>query len=193
MFCEKCGVNQPDNAVFCQNCGSKMGETANPQTKSTNQSIPESKPAPQERPEVQSVQPEAKSIQPQTYPIPPKGVPQDKAAQPQGVPSQAIPVQPQGAKSFQQPVYQVGANDSLSAPLGVGSYLGMFILMAIPLVNIVALIMWLVGSTTNKNKKNFAIAAILFSIIMIAISIVLIGLSAAFLVPFVEEIQYGTY
>ena len=58
---------------------------------------------------------------------------------------------------------------SLDKPLSIGAYLGMFILMAIPIVNIVMICVWAFGSNSNVNKKNFAIA----SLILAAIAFVL--------------------
>lgn len=60
--------------------------------------------------------------------------------------------------------------DPTSEVMSIGSYIGMFILSAIPIVNIICWIVWLVSPNTNKNKKNFIWA----QIIMIAISYIAI-------------------
>ena len=52
----------------------------------------------------------------------------------------------------------------------VGSYIGMFILSAIPIVNIICWIVWLVSPKTNKNKKNFLKACIIMWIIMVVLA-----------------------
>lgn len=57
----------------------------------------------------------------------------------------------------------------LAQILTIGNWIVTFILLAIPLVNIIMLIIWAASSSENPNRKNFAIA----SIIMWAIAIVL--------------------
>ena len=41
-------------------------------------------------------------------------------------------------------------------PLRVIQYIGMFLLMSIPLVGIILLFVWSFGGSVNLNKKNFA-------------------------------------
>lgn len=181
MFCEKCGDKQPDNAVFCSNCGNKMG--------SITSNDPVAKPA-APRPAV---------------PTPPKPVTPPKSVPPQPVqpvrqpvqqaPPVQRPVQPV-QQVQQQPVYQQSAPpriDPLTEPLSVGAYIGMFLLLAIPFVNFIMMCIWLFSSNTNKNKKNFAIAMVLVTIIMIVLSFLLSGLIAALFIPLLEEMQYNVY
>lgn len=47
-------------------------------------------------------------------------------------------------------------------PLSVGSYFLMFLIMAIPIVNLVFLIYWAVGKQVNLNRKNFSRAALIY-------------------------------
>ena len=82
------------------------------------------------------------------------------------------PNQPPYQPAYQQPPYQQDfmPYDPTSEVMSIGSYIGMFILSAIPIVNIICWIVWLVSPNTNKNKKNFIWA----QIIMIAISYIAI-------------------
>ena len=73
------------------------------------------------------------------------------------------PYQPQ----YQQPIYQQ-PYDPTTEVMSIGSYILMFILSAIPVVNIICWIVWLVSPNTNKNKKNFIWA----QIIMVAVAYV---------------------
>lgn len=66
----------------------------------------------------------------------------------------------------QQPINQT--NEVMS----VGSYIGMFLLSAIPVVNIICWIVWLVSPNTNKNKKNYIIANIVIYAFVILTGIV---------------------
>lgn len=80
--------------------------------------------------------------------------------------------------------------DVLYKPISVLGYLGIFLLMCIPLVNIILLFVWAFSKDTNKNKKNLAIA----SLIMIVISIVLsIVFSVVFGAMFSEMIEFMSY
>lgn len=57
-------------------------------------------------------------------------------------------------------------------PMRVGQYLGMLLLMCVPILNIVLLFMWSFGNSVNLNKKNFARASLILGVIGIILSIV---------------------
>lgn len=191
MFCEKCGVKQPDNAVFCSSCGNQMGNKSAGQPKAkpvqpkpvaprpvAPQPVKPAAPAPQVAPrQVPQAAPQA---------VPPRQVPQQQAVPPQAQRPVAQPV-------YQQPQAQPQRLDPLTQPLSVGGYMGMFLLMAIPFVNFIMMLIWLFGSNTNKNKKNFAIAMVLFTIIMIVLSFLLSGIIGAILYPLLQDMQYNVY
>ena len=88
------------------------------------------------------------------------------------------PQQQYSQPPYQQPVYQQ-PYDKTREVMSVGSYIGMFILSAIPVVNVICWIVWLVSSNTNKNKKNFLIAYIILWVIGIVISIAGVAIAAA--------------
>lgn len=77
------------------------------------------------------------------------------------------PNQPPYQPQYQQPIYQQ-PYDPTTEVMSIGSYILMFILSAIPVVNIICWIVWLVSPNTNKNKKNFIWA----QIIMVAVAYV---------------------
>ncbi|MBR0413854.1 MAG: hypothetical protein IJI67_02135 [Clostridia bacterium] len=78
-----------------------------------------------------------------------------------------------------QPGYSQPAVDPTTEVLSVGSYIGMFILSAIPIVNIICWIVWLVSPNTNKNKKNYCIATIILWVITMIVYGILIAILAA--------------
>ena len=78
------------------------------------------------------------------------------------------PYQPQ----YQQPIYQQ-PYDPTTEVMSIGSYILMFVLSAIPVVNIICWIVWLVSPNTNKNKKNFIWAQIIMVVAAYALVIVL--------------------
>ena len=103
-----------------------------------------------------------------------------QAAQP-GAEPHAQPFNPGGPAPGPNPPYgrpnpSYGAppHDSRRDPLSVGDIFVSWLLLSIPIVNIVMIIVWLTSSSTNINKKNFAKAAL----IMYAIGIVLWILAA---------------
>ena len=67
---------------------------------------------------------------------------------------------------YTQPPYQQPYADKTREVMSIGSYLGVFFISMIPVVNFIMLIVWLVSSNTNKNKKNYLIASIIFSVII---------------------------
>ena len=101
--------------------------------------------------------------------------------------------QPDQGYSGQQHTYQPAASQPYgpfvdNSPLSVGQYIVMFILMAIPLVNLIMLFVWGFSSSENTNRKNFARA----SLILMAIAIGLWIIVAIFIVG-VAGSMVGSY
>lgn len=63
-------------------------------------------------------------------------------------------------------------------PVSVGNWILTFIILGIPLVNLIMLIIWAVGGTTHPSKKTFAQAY--FVLLAIAVCI---GILVAILLP----------
>ncbi len=62
-----------------------------------------------------------------------------------------------------------------SEPLRVGQYIGMLLLMLVPILSIVLLFMWSFGGSVNPNKKNFARAMLIVSAIGFVFSLIFGG------------------
>lgn len=62
---------------------------------------------------------------------------------------------------------------NMAPVMTIGNWVVTLILTAIPLVNIIMLIVWAVSSTENPNRKNWAIAGLIFVGIMFALYILL--------------------
>ena len=95
-------------------------------------------------------------------------------------PTQPADTPPQNNGYYQQPPYQqpyqapyqpMPVYDDTREVMSIGSYIGMFILSAIPIVNIICWIVWLVSPNTNKNKKNFILAQIIIIAVSYAVAI----------------------
>lgn len=98
--------------------------------------------------------------------------------QPQQPQPQYQPPQPQ-YQQCQQPVYQQPVYDPTKEVMSVGSYVLMFILLSIPVVNVICWIVWLVSPDTNKNKKNYVIANIIIYAISVGVLILAVIVMAA--------------
>ena len=108
--------------------------------------------------------------------------PQQPGQQTYQQPVQQYYQQPYQQQVYQQPVYQT--YDPTKEVMSVGAYIGMFILSAIPVINVICWIVWLCSSNTNKNKKNYVIANIVLWLLTFIVAIILIvatGASIGFL------------
>ncbi len=60
---------------------------------------------------------------------------------------------------------RIMSNNSNQEPVSVGSWIGFFILLAIPLVNIIVIIAGAVSSTNNPSKRSYCRALILWLVL----------------------------
>ena len=84
------------------------------------------------------------------------------------------PVYAPAQPTYTQPAYTQPSYGQTQGvpPLSVGSYIGMFLLLCIPIVNFILLLVWSFGGNVNKNKKNYARATLILAVIGIVASIV---------------------
>ncbi len=66
---------------------------------------------------------------------------------------------------------QYNNRDNLIKPLSIGAYIGTFIILAIPILNLIMLLVWSFSDTVNLNKKHLAIAILILILISIVLSI----------------------
>ncbi len=150
-FCTFCGAQVPDDIKFCTGCGKPMP----PQVKV--------QPPLQAQPQVQpQVQPQAQpQVQPQPVtPPPPPAYTAPRSEEPQPQPAYAAPVPPPPQP---QPVYATPADPNAPLPPGskyepitTGGYIGIMLLMMLPLINFILLLVWACGGCRKVNKTNFA-------------------------------------
>lgn len=124
---------------------------------------------------------------------PPAAAPAAQAAQQSPAARYSAPPQSATAPSPQpravQPPYQAGLPVG-SEPLTVGQYIGMFLLLMIPLVNIVLLFVWAFGSGVNLNRKNYARASLIFGIISFII-FSLLALAGGIIAEIFSDMMYS--
>jgi len=88
----------------------------------------------------------------------------------------APPVQPAPAPQYQyqqasQPAEPAPPKGSRYAPVSTGAFFGVMLLMAIPVVNIILLVVWAVSKTNKISLRNYARAMLIWMIICVVASI----------------------
>ena len=175
--CPNCNLYYDDSADVCSACnGALVDANAAPQTQPAPQYEAPSEPAqyyaPQPTPEPQ---PQAQPAYDYSQ--------QQAQAQPQYQQQQYY--QPQQQQQYYQPQNVAPSYDNTSKPVTVGKWVGLLILSAIPVVNIICWIVWLCSSTTNKSIKNFLVAEIIVYaisigvVVLVSVLLAALGVSAA--------------
>lgn len=91
------------------------------------------------------------------------GTPMASYIPPAPPPAQTAP--PQAAPVPQQPVYAVPVTVRQEEPISTGEYIGIFLLMIVPLVNLICLLIWACGGCKKVNKRNLARAMLVLILI----------------------------
>lgn len=96
---------------------------------------------------------------------------------------------PQGYHPYQYQPQQQRDEDS------VGSWIGTFLLMMIPLVNIIIIIVMACGGMGTRAKQNFARAYLIIMVIvlLIGVTVVIIGSAAGWLSTDVLNLYSSNY
>lgn len=163
MYCEKCGSQMDDGTKFCVSCGAKIESNGAGQEDAVREAaaVMDS-----------TVAKEAVSQQ-QAAPVQPAPAQPKQAQQSQPAPAQPVP-----PRAVQPPVYTQQAPQPLqkkpasTAPLPVWKFLGIFILMSIPIVGIIMVFVWAFGSSCNINTKHYARAVLIMAVIAIVLTVV---------------------
>jgi len=205
MFCPKCGTNVPEGSKFCEICGNNLQHAEQIiQEETVVQQAAAQEPAVQEQPQEEpqpayQAQPQTPPppIKPQTQATPYQPQPQANSYQPQTSTYQAQPApayqpQPQAQAYKPQPAPAYNSNtfggaDPREKVYGVGGWLLTYLVLMIPLVNIVMIFVWAFSGKVNKNKKNWAIATLIMFLIGLILSIVL----SASIIPLISSLFNG--
>lgn len=177
--CPNCNLYYDDSANVCSACnGALVGANAAPQAQPAQQY--EAQPAQQyEAPQYEAPSEPAQYYAPQpTQPTQPAYDYSQQQAQAQPQYQQQY-YQPQQQQQYYQPQNVAPSYDNTSKPVTVGKWVGLLILSAIPVVNIICWIVWLCSSTTNKSIKNFLVAEIVVYAICIGVGVLVSVLLAS--------------
>lgn len=176
--CPNCNLYYDDSANVCSACnGALVDANAAPQAQPAQQYEAQSAQqyeAPSEPAQYYAPQP----TQP-TQPTQPAYDYSQQQAQAQPQYQQQQYYQPQQQQQYYQPQNVAPSYDNTSKPVTVGKWVGLLILSAIPVVNIICWIVWLCSSTTNKSIKNFLVAEIVVYAICIGVGVLVSVLLAS--------------
>ena len=142
-FCTNCGATLDDDKKFCTECGASVNET-----------------------------PAGAAPPP---PPPPQSAPQPQAAPVYAQTATATMPPPQSAY---QPAAACGGDmapvkGSKYEPITTGGYIGIMLLMCIPIVGQILMIVWALGGCRKINKRNLARASLIMMVVALVISFIL--------------------
>lgn len=149
-FCTNCGNQVADSVKFCTSCGTPIAVAA-----PVVSAAPVMEQQPPAAPPVQPVQP----VQQQVATPPPPA--------PQPVPVQTVQQQPV-QRTAQQPLYAAPPQAVAvyqEEPISTGGYIGILLLMMLPVVNLICAIIWACGGCSKRNQTNFARALLVWMLI----------------------------
>lgn len=176
--CPNCNLYYDDSANVCSACnGALVDANAAPQAQPAQQYEAPQYETQSEPAQYYAPQPTQPAPEPQPQAQPAYDYSQQQAqAQPQ---YQQQYYQPQQQQQYYQPQNVAPSYDNTSKPVTVGKWVGLLILSAIPVVNIICWIVWLCSSTTNKSIKNFLVAEIVVYAICIGVGVLVSVLLAS--------------
>ncbi|GEM_PF-163104 len=175
MKCHYCGHEMPETHDFCENCGAKLDKAT---IKTETASAIESSASPNQTPPVSNQAP------PTSYQVPPASyqAPQMYQAPPSSYQNQPMYQTP-------PPAYQTSSpyGEELAPVVSMGHWMLVFLLMCIPFANIVLVFVWSFSKDTNPSKRNFMRAALIWTLIVIAIYIIIFIVAG---VSFFDQLYY---
>ncbi len=181
--CTECGAEIKDGMKFCTECGAAV-----PEIKSESAITPQNQnhqPQPQTEKEFQQeqVQPQQQMQQQVPQQPQPQPQPQQAYAPPQHT---YAPPQAQPQPVYQQPVYaqpapvyaqpqkeQAPGSDSPYGLISTWGYIGIMLLLCIPVIGFILMIVWACGGCKKLQKRNFCRAMLIVMAVMLVLSLIL--------------------
>ncbi|MBR3994183.1 MAG: zinc ribbon domain-containing protein [Clostridia bacterium] len=166
-FCTGCGMELTDGLMFCTGCGTKVPEDAPVEAPAVKEEIPAEEKVVKEPVTVQA-QPEQQQqyIPPQQQPPP-----QQTAYTPPPLPREILDSDIKGTK------YE---------PISAWGFIGIMLLMCIPIVGILLVIIWACGGCRKLCKRSLARATLIMTAIGLVISLI-IGIAAGGFINFLSK------
>lgn len=182
MQCPNCGAMMPAESLFCTACGKRLNAGAPtppeqpvappPPEKATGKPEPGKPVSPPHQDQEARETPPSASERHATHaghtPPGPERAFSGWSAQP-GAPGQT-PYR-NYAPPVRQPAFEDNRNAAQLAPVGIGAWIGVFVLLAIPLVNVIMTIIW-ACCATRRSLRNFARALIVCWLALLILAVV---------------------
>jgi len=194
VFCGSCGARQITQDVAQPATGNTINtasaeaaasssEFTQPEPQSPNLQQNQNQPVQEFVQQPQNVMQPQSTVQYQNAAQPRSTAQPQNAAQPQSTVQYQNAVQSQGTAQYQNAVqpqnvvrpqttaqYQSTVNQKdLRKPMSVWQFLLMFIILAVPILNIIMVFVWAFGSKANLNKKNLSRAYLIVVVVMIVL------------------------
>ena len=82
------------------------------------------------------------------------------------------------------------SSPQLEQPLSIGNWILTYIILIIPLLNLIMLLIWALSSNTNKSKQNFARASFIIFFFFTALSFAMMATLGLSVNEMVQQSQY---
>lgn len=183
-FCTGCGAPLSEGKKFCTECGTPVTEVvAEVMAENTVAIVPEAgpeisadtvaeAPKPQPQPQVSYQQPQAQAAYQQ---VQPQAAYQQQTTYQQPR-QQTVYTQPVSQPVQAPPVYGADvppAKGSKYEPITAWGYIGIMLLMCIPVIGFILTIIWACGGCRKVNKKSLARATLIMMAVGLVISLIL--------------------
>ncbi len=165
-FCTGCGMELTDSLMFCTGCGTKVPEGAPAEAPAVKEEIPA-----EEKVVKEPVMVQAQPEQQQQYIPPQQQPPQQTAYTPPPLPREILDSDIKGTK------YE---------PISAWGFIGIMLLMCIPIVGILLVIIWACGGCRKLCKRSLARATLIMAAIGLVISLI-IGIAAGGFINFLSK------
>lgn len=169
-FCTNCGATLPDDKNFCTECGTPVG-TVEPTPVVNTEPVVETPPV-QTPPPVQTAPPPVQQTPPPTQTAPP-------------------PVQPVYQYNTAPAGETVPPKGSKYDPITTGGYIGIMLLMCIPVVGLILMLIWAFGAK-KINKRNLARASLIMMAVGLVFSLIFGFIAKAVVNKAVEAVGFDT-
>lgn len=166
-FCTGCGMELTDGLMFCTGCGTKVPEGAPAEAPAVKEEIPA-----EEKVVKEPVMVQAQPEQQQQY-IPP---------QQQPPPQQTAYTQP----PLPREILDSDIKGTKYEPISAWGFIGIMLLMCIPIVGILLVIIWACGGCRKLCKRSLARATLIMAAIGLVISLI-IGIAAGGFINFLSK------
>ncbi len=191
-FCTNCGTEIPDNVAFCTECGTKAPEAVTPEAQSQQQVTTQEK-TPVTPAAASNDLPQApQTAQQPVYQSPPQQINQTPPQQ-----INQAPLQQQQQPQYQQPPIQktelvaADVKGTKYEPISAWGFIGILLLMCIPIVGLILTIIWACGGCRKVTKRSLARASLIMMVIAVILGLIIALVGGLLVNSFANSIDAG--